>query len=230
MFIKSKMTRKITAIFTTLFILLGLMSMTLSSSAAEDESLTSVQPDKEVISVKPDEEEKPIKEMEVASSKVKEAVSKGEIKPIYDFVNVAMKNKYSFPEKMYTAEDFDTKYAKSIEVLSEYKEGTSKDKDNFHLMLSIYLTDYGKEHFDEYLKILNARDDVYVAEQDFTSYNVTDEKAQETQPAKTNSKNTTSVPQTGDSSSPVFLLIVSVLSSAAFIGTVIIPMKRKKED
>ena len=56
MFIKSKMTRKITAIFTTLFILLGLMSMTLSSSAAEDESLTSVQPDKEVISVKPDEE------------------------------------------------------------------------------------------------------------------------------------------------------------------------------
>ncbi len=88
--------------------------------------------------------------------------------PIDDYIMVCLKHEYSFPETEHGPEYYNAEYVEKVEVIWDYNPGSLQDKETFSLIELLWLTEKGKAHFDEFLKELNAREDVLAAERDYS--------------------------------------------------------------
>lgn len=87
--------------------------------------------------------------------------------PIDEYILVGMAHEYSFPEKGYSPEYFDSEKVERVETISSYHEGDLKDRDSFNRIEKLYLSENGKKNLDTLIKELNNRTDVFIAEQDY---------------------------------------------------------------
>ncbi|MBQ9880020.1 MAG: dockerin type I repeat-containing protein [Clostridia bacterium] len=95
--------------------------------------------------------------------------------PIDDYILVCMEHEYSFPEKDYEPSYFGEEYVERVEPILVYNEGRTANKDDFSRCEILYLTEFGKDHIDSFIELLNARPDILAAERDYNVLNAFEE-------------------------------------------------------
>ncbi len=91
--------------------------------------------------------------------------------PIDEYIIVGMNHAYSFPEKPYDPEYFDSEKVSRVETIFSYHEGDLKQLDSFNRIEKLYLSEEGKKNIDLFIKELNQREDIFVAERDYEYQN-----------------------------------------------------------
>ena len=87
--------------------------------------------------------------------------------PIDDYILVSMTHECSFPEEPYSPAYFHAEYVDRVETISDYQEGALVNKGAFIRVEKLYLTKKGREHIDDFIAELNAREDILCAERDY---------------------------------------------------------------
>ena len=62
---------------------------------------------------------------------------------------------------------FHAEYVDRVETISDYQEGALVNKGAFIRVEKLYLTEKGREHIDDFIAELNAREDILCAERDY---------------------------------------------------------------
>lgn len=83
------------------------------------------------------------------------------------YILVSMTHECSFPEEPYSPAYFHAEYVERVETISAYQEGALVNRETFTRIEKLYLTEKGKEHIDDLIAELNAREDILCAERDY---------------------------------------------------------------
>ena len=78
-----------------------------------------------------------------------------------------MTHECSFLEEPYSPAYFHAEYVDRVETISDYQEGALVNKGAFIRVEKLYLTKKGREHIDDLIAELNAREDILCAERDY---------------------------------------------------------------